>query len=313
MYNRIRTFLLIACLSIAYQSASQDVPTSKDTELPEDASKIKQLISKLEDAQSDEIIVVAHRGDWRNAPENSLPAIQNCIDLSVDMVEIDVRMTSDSVLVLMHDETIDRTTTGIGKVREVSWDYLQDLQLRDGIGHATPHKIPTLEEALRLAKGEILVNLDKSYPIFDLCYDVIKKTGTSHQVIIKGAKRLSEVQNEFGEYLSEVYFMPLVRLANPEARSIVEEYLETDIPVAFEFTVPQDTLSMISEFDDIRLRGSSVWVNSLWPQHNGGHDDEKAVTNPEVYDWFIQNHINIIQTDRPALLLSYLRAKDLHN
>ena len=55
-----------------------------------------------------------------------------------------------------------------------------------------------------------------------------------------------------------------------------------------------------------------MWVNSLWKRHNGGHDDEKAALDPTVYDWYIQNNIDIIQTDRPQLLLEYLRKKGLH-
>ena len=274
---------------------------------------IESMIANLEDSENDQVIVVAHRGDWRNAPENSLQAISNCIEMGVDMVEIDVRQTKDGQLVLMHDETIDRTTTGTGKVSEVTWPYLQSLQLRDGIGHETPHKIPTLEEALRLSKDKILINLDKSYEIFDKCYEVAKKTGTLDQVIIKGAKSRETVKREFGEYLDKVYFMPIVRLAEPNAQKIVEGYLKKEVPVAFEFTIPQDTIAFIEQFDDLRKKGASVWVNSLWPQHNGGHDDEKAVLDNGIYDWFIDNHIDIIQTDRPALLLSYLRSKKLHN
>ena len=279
----------------------------------EKSTTINELLSNLENSKNDEVIVVAHRGDWRNAPENSLQAIENCIKMGVDMVEIDIRETVDGELILMHDETIDRTTTGTGKVTDLTWDYLQTLYLRDGIGHETPHKIPTLKEALTLCKGKILVNLDKSYSIFDRCFQIVKETETQQQVIIKGAIPYTQVKEEFGTYLDEVFFMPIVRLNDPNSRTIVDGYLNQLQPVAFEFTVPQDTIKMIEYFDDIRRKGSSVWVNSLWPRHNGGHDDEKAVLNPSVYNWFIENHIDIIQTDRPQLLLEYLRERNLHN
>ena len=67
------------------------------------------------------ILVVSHRADWRNAPENSLQAIQNCIDMGVDMVEIDLKRTKDGHLILMHDKTIDRTTTGKGNRKIIRW------------------------------------------------------------------------------------------------------------------------------------------------------------------------------------------------
>jgi len=78
------------------------------------------------------------------------------------------------------------------------------------------------------------------------------------------------------------------------------------------FTVPQDTIQFIQYFKEIRKKGSSVWVNSLAPEHNGGHSDEKAFLDLKVYDWYIANNIDIIQTDNPRLLLEYLRKKQLH-
>ena len=63
-------------------------------------------------------MVVAHRGDWRYAPENSIAAIEHSIDVGVDVVELDLQMTKDSVLIVMHDGTLNRTTTGKGKVNE---------------------------------------------------------------------------------------------------------------------------------------------------------------------------------------------------
>lgn len=312
------TFLLGAALLLA---ACQEAPKTEATanesqvkvaEVADQHQTIDELIANLEDSKNKEIIVVAHRGDWRNAPENSLQAIQNCIDMGVDMVEIDVRETKDGHLVLMHDQTIDRTTTGKGKVSDWTLDSLQGLFLKDGLGVATPHKIPTLEQALELSKDKILLNLDKSYSIFDKCYALLEKTGTQKQVVIKGNISRQEVEAEFGEYLDKVYFMPIVRLFEPGHKAKVEDYLQHHLPVAFEFTAPQDTIAFIKNFAEIRAQGAGVWVNSLWPHHNGGHDDEQAAMDPSVYDWFIENDIDMIQTDRPQLLLDYLRSKGLH-
>ena len=273
---------------------------------------INDLIKNLENPRNKEIIVVAHRGDWRHAPENSLQAIQNCILMGVDMVEIDIQKTKDGHLVLMHDKTIDRTTNGKGRVSEMTLEKLKQFKLKDGLGKTTMHKIPTLEEAMLLAKDKILINLDKSYTIFDECFNVLEKTNTLHQVIFKGEKTRKQVEKDYGKYLDKVYFMPMVKLPNKKAKAIVDDYLENTPPIAFAFGVPQDTIQLINYFDEIRKKGSSVWVNSLWKRHNGGHDDEKAALDPTVYDWYIDNSIDIIQTDRPQLLLDYLRSKGLH-
>ena len=311
----------LPAISIVLVLFSCQAKDSRNAELiPEQGSvvsrstpDIKGLIANLEDSKNNEIIVVAHRGDWRNAPENSLQAIQNCIDMGVDMVEIDVRETKDGKLVLMHDSSINRTTNGSGLVKDWTLDSLKTLDLKDGLGVVTTHKIPTLEEALLVCKGKILVNLDKSYDIFDKSFEIAKKTGTLKQIVIKGAKSKEEVEAEFGQYLDQVYFMPISKLSDPQLNVLVESYLDGEVPVAFEFTVPQDTISFINRFGELRDKGASVWVNSLWAHHNGGHDDEKAVLDPTVYDWFIDNNIDIIQTDRPQVLLDYLRSRGLHN
>lgn len=277
-------------------------------------NRMERLIADLEDAHNDRVMVVAHRGDWRNAPENSLQAIENCIEMGVDMVEIDVRMTKDSVLVLMHDETIDRTTNGTGYIWDIAYRELSELYLRNGLLQTTPHRVPTLEQALLTAKDRILINLDtKDYKSLQKYYHLLQQTGTLDQVVIKAPIRKNEAVAIFGDLLDEIYFMPLVRTARPGAVQIVEEYLEGKPPVAFEFTVPSDTVLLLSRFGEIRKKGAQVWVNSLRPEHCAKHDDELAAITPSVYDWFIDHQINMIQTDRPQLLISYLRKRGLHD
>jgi len=276
-------------------------------------SSIQEKLQNLKDSKNKEIIVVAHRADWRNAPENSLQAIQNCIDMGVDMVEIDIWETKDNQLVIIHDPKIDRTMTGKGYVKDWTLDSLKALFLKDGLGKTTPHKIPTLKEVLELTKDKILVNLDKSYKIFDKCYEVIEETGTQDQVIIKGNKERAQVEKEFGYYLDKVHFMPVVNLSDPNVKRIVNEYLSLNSPLAIEFVFKNDTSIDLVNFSEMRENGTSVWVNSLWPELCGGHDDEKAALDLRVYDWYIDNAIDIIQTDRPELLIKYLRSKKLHD
>lgn len=79
----------------------------------------KTLVVDLKSHETKKVLVVAHRGDWRNAPENSLQAFQNCIAMGVDMIEIDLKMTKDNQLVIMHDNTIDRTTDGKERFRTI--------------------------------------------------------------------------------------------------------------------------------------------------------------------------------------------------
>jgi len=276
-------------------------------------SKIPGLVQKLKDPQSKEVLVVAHRGDWRNAPENSIQAIENSIKMGVDMVEIDVRMTKDGELVLMHDETVDRTTTGKGKVTELTLAELQQLYLRNGANHPTHHRIPTLEEAMLAAKGKVLINLDKCYDYFDKAYAVLEKTGTVDHVVMKGSVPLAQVQREFGAYLEKVLFMPIVNLDAPDAAQIIADYQAELKPVAFEVIFSDESSPLLNDFKQIRQNGSRIWVNTLWESLNAGYEDDRAVEDPDaVYGWLLKKGVTMLQTDRPAFLLDYLRNQGLH-
>ena len=113
------------------------------------------------------VTIVAHRGDWRNHPENSIPAFQSCIEMGIDMIEIDIQRTKDGELVLMHDRTVDRCTNGKGKIADMTYDEIQKLRLRPQHNASiTRNHIPTLEEVLNLCKGKILINIDKGYDYF---------------------------------------------------------------------------------------------------------------------------------------------------
>jgi glycerophosphoryl diester phosphodiesterase len=83
------------------------------------------MIEKLQNNQS--LIVAAHRG-WKSAyPENTLLAFQQALELGADMLEFDLRFSKDKVVMVIHDETVDRTTNGTGKVGELTMEELKQL------------------------------------------------------------------------------------------------------------------------------------------------------------------------------------------
>lgn len=262
------------------------------------------------------ILVVAHRGDWRNAPENSLQAIQNCIDMGVDMVEIDLKKTKDGHLILMHDKTIDRTTTGKGKPEEYTLAELKKMYLRSGNGQKTRHQIPTLEEAMLLCKDKILVNIDKGYDYFKDVYEVLKKTETVNQCVIKSGLSYETVKAEHADILEKIIFMPIVTLHQEGAEELIDSYTKNMKPVAIEVVFNNDGVEVLQLIEKVRDCGVKLFINSLWPSLNGGHDDDRAVElgePEESWGWIVGQGAKLIQTDRPALLLEYLRAKGLHD
>lgn len=277
--------------------------------------RASEIRHKLLNRDTGTVLVAAHRGDWRYAPENSLPAIDNAITMGVDIVELDVQRTKDGQFILMHDAKLDRTTTGKGLVEEWTLDSIRTLKLKNGCNIKTKETVPTLEEALLHMKGKILVNLDKADRYFDEIYPLLDKTGTTRQVIMKGNKPAKEVKDQFGKYLDDVIYMPIVKLDKENAEEQIDLFVKDLNPVAFELLFENDsnTLPLIIKE---KLNGKSlIWYNSLWDTMAGGHDDDMSLDDPDKgYGYLIDSlGARIIQTDRPGYLIGYLRERGLHD
>ncbi|MBT2758905.1 glycerophosphodiester phosphodiesterase family protein [Mesobacillus foraminis] len=105
----------------------------------------------------------AHRGAQVAAPENTLESITQAGTLGYGFVEIDVQRTKDGHFVLMHDKTVDRTTTGTGQVGDLTLKEIQGFAIEDKQGNRTDYKVPTLEEVLGEAnKYNLGINFDGS-------------------------------------------------------------------------------------------------------------------------------------------------------
>ena len=286
-------------------------------------NNLTKIQQDFENANTKTVLVAAHRGEHHHYPENSLLSIQAAIDLSVDIVEIDVRQTKDGQLILMHDKTIDRTTNGKGKVTDLTWKQLQSLRLKNPDGSLSDEPIPTLKQVMLLAKGKIMVNLDKSQGIYPACVQILKETGTEHQAILKGTGDPVKTQAILKSCDSQAFYMPIVvvktqdkdvwgfqqyqttaQILQPESIEIVFRHNDTALlsPAALALT----------HTGDIRLWGNSL--NGIGAGNKGEHEDELARTDPDAtWGWLIAHGISVIQTDEPERLLQYLRSKGLHD
>lgn len=100
-------------------------------------------------------IVIAHRGASAYAPENTLAAVKKAISMGADMVEIDVQLTKDKQIVLMHDLTVDRTTNGKGRVKDLTFSEIRKLDAGSWFSDEFKgEKIPTLEEVIETINGK---------------------------------------------------------------------------------------------------------------------------------------------------------------
>ncbi len=243
------------------------------------------------------ILVCAHRSYHKNAPENSIASIVNAIAANIDLVELDVRTTKDSVLVLMHDETLDRTTTGSGLVSNYTLTEISQLNLRMG-DSITSHKIPRLSEALMKMGDENISNLDLKAVNYHQLYDLLRKFGMEHEVIsfIGTKEKVFEMTDIDSLYAT----LPL-----SETKSDMYLYCHNT----------QSSLQHLTDesYTDENMKwahenGELIFVNALW-----GEDEDFIAGRTDSMDNIILLRPAIIQTDNPKLLAENLKSKGFHD
>lgn len=277
-------------------------------------TRTDKLLKNLHDNESKYIFVIAHRGDWRNAPENSLQSIEKAIAMKVDMIELDIQPTKDGNFICMHDETLDRTSTGKGPIKDYTTEELKKFVLRSGNGIKTRQPIPTLKEALNVCKGRILVNIDKGGTYIKEIMPIIQECGMEKQVIIKGYYPVEKVKKEYGSNESMLY-MPIVNLWDKEAVATIQTFIKNFTPIAYELCFKDDANPNLKIIDEIAKSGSRVWMNTLWDSLCGGHDDENALleSKDKHWGWMLKHKATMIQTDCPQELIHYLEEKGLRD
>lgn len=286
---------------------------------PKYANRAEAIAAQIHDPSSKYVIVTCHRGDWRNFPENSAMAIESIIKMGADMMELDLKMTKDSVLVLSHDATINRCTNGKGYVRDYTYDELRKFSLKKGNGAImdTVH-IPTLREALAVCKDRICVNVDQGYQYYDQVLEIAGELGVIDQILIKGGKPVEVVAAREAAHPVNTMYMPVISLESRDGKALFDSYMEKGVvPLAYELCWAKDNDLFAESCAKAIASGSKVWVNTLWPTLCGGngHDDDAAFVSDDcesVYGPLLKKGVSIIQTDRPEMLIKYLKKKHRH-
>lgn len=284
-------------------------------------SRVEQILNEIANPKSKYVVVIAHRSDWRHYPENSLAAMEGAIAMGVDMVEIDVQRTADGVLVCCHDSSVDRTTTGKGKIKELTADYISTLKLKTEQG-ITDYGVPTLAEALELCKDRVLINIDKGYNYYDQILQMLVERDMVNQVLIKSSKDASVVAETFAPYTTNMLYMPVI---NYNAKSwgkhaeIFNSYITSNLDVvAYEICWDGTLEGERKIFKKVLDSGARLWVNTLWDSLCGGKghsfkDDNALDGNADkIYGTLLKRGVTMIQSDRPQLLLDYLKSKGRH-
>ena len=297
---------------------------------PEYASRADAIVAQIHDPSSEYVVVACHRGDWRNYPENSIPAIESVIRMGADIVEIDVHMTADSVLVLCHDGTVNRTTNfskvfknepeKSSKVSDLTLAEIKSLCLKRAHGvEIDTLRMPTLEEALLCCKDRICVNIDKGYDYYDVVNQLTERLGVTDQILIKGKKPIEVVAAHEAPYDHNVMYMPIVDIQKSNGRKLFDSYMEQGVvPLAYEVCWQNNDDNAFPEAcARIREQGAKIWVNTIWASLCGGvgNDDDAAFEckDPgEVYQQYMDQGVSMIQTDRPELLIGWLEKTGHH-
>lgn len=285
---------------------------------PQYANRAEMIAAQIHNPNSKYVVVACHRGDWRNYPENSIPAIESIIRMGADIMELDLKLTKDSVLVLSHDWTIDRCTTGKGCVSDYTLDELKQFRLRRAHGVATDSlHICTLREALECCKDRICVNVDQGYEYYDMVLAITEELGVTDQILIKGKHSVASVAEKMAAHEHNMMYMPIIDIQKEQGQKLFQEYMDTKtVPLAYEVCWKKLTPEVSDCFKKVVESGSKLWVNTIWGSLCGYLDDDKALDcgDPaEVYDQVIALGASMIQTDRPEQLLDYLRKKGLHD
>jgi glycerophosphoryl diester phosphodiesterase len=164
------------------------------------------------------MLKIAHRGFKGIAPENTLIAFQKALDIAVDGIELDVHLSSDGHIIVVHDETIDRTTNGKGMVNNLSLPELKSFLIDE------KHQIPTLPEVLELVNQKCMVNIE------------LKGAGTAEAVANLITTYVQDENWNYNDFLvSSFDWNALQQLRFLNEKIPIGVLTQTDLSLAFAF------------------------------------------------------------------------------
>lgn len=288
--------LFVASTTSCFRNSTGTTETgAKDTEnslfanTTFELNTVDDLYQFLTYTESSYPLVSAHRGGpTKGYPENAIETFARIANKMPAIIECDVRLSKDSVLVLLHDETLDRTTTGKGRVNKLTLAELKSLKLKDTEGKSTSYRIPTLQEALVWGKGKVIFTLDAKSDIpYQLLNDVITKANAqAYSVVItysgKQAKALYRINPDLMISASIKSAEDLTRLA---ALGIPDNRIIAFIGVH----QPQEKLVEI-----LHQHGIKIILGTL-----GNLDRQAEQRGYQTYAEYIEKGADVLSTDRP--------------
>ncbi|MBD1423193.1 glycerophosphodiester phosphodiesterase family protein [Sphingobacterium chuzhouense] len=238
------------------------------------------------------LIIQGHRGTRENGlPENSIGAFEYVLTKMPAVFEIDPRLTKDSVIIVFHDATLDRTTNGTGKVIDYTWKELQQLNLKNNEGEVTEHKIPTLAEVFEWANGKTALLLDKKDVPLKMIADLIREHDANNYVI-----SLVRSPGDAAFYFNdEPKRMFAISFREPEA---FQSYLDLGIPKRQIFACIGTKISEKTNEINEMMRGYGIRsLISAAPTYDKLETEEERA---KAYRKVIESGITILESDYPV-------------
>lgn len=287
---------LAACEQQSAQPASQ--ASAAHSLAPADLAGFFDCLRERE-----QTVIAAHRGGpAAGFAENAIPTFENTLRHAPALLEIDISETRDGVLVLMHDDELDRTTTGTGLVREATLAELQALQLEDETGRALDARVPTLRQALDWAAGKTILELDV-------------KRGVSYEDVVAEVRAAEATERVIFITYSVPAAIRVHRLA-PELMISTSIESEADLAELQRARVDLTRILAWTGIDEpntalnvaLAERGVEVMFGTL-----GGRDswdNRFAESGDDQYAEFAETGLQLISTDRAEAAARDLDAAD---
>jgi len=247
--------------------------------------------SCLRDLNCEEIMVICHRGFNLETPENSVPGFQAAIDLGCDMLEVDVRETSDGKLVVMHDDTVDRTTDGSGNVDEMTLAEIEQLRLRWD-GEISELRVPTFQELLDMTDGKSLIYIDWKSADPQRMSDLLVQNNAVDRVLVYASSRTR--LDGLHAINPDILILPAIEMDEPDVSAVLQRFNTTVVQIPT--MVANGRVEIIQ-----RTREAGGKVN----QCQLGAADLAAEFACDVSQWQrgIDDGLNAMQTDIANLML----------
>jgi glycerophosphoryl diester phosphodiesterase len=251
----------------------------------------KELQAYFKYTGQDIPLISGHRGcHIEQYPENSIEAMAYVLQHSPAFFEIDPRLTKDSVIVLLHDATLDRTTTGTGKLSDYTWEEVKQLKLKDKSGNITPYRIPTLAEAIEWARGKTILNLDKKDVPLEMTAKIIRqhKAGAFVMVTVHNAKQAKFYFEDDNNRMMSAFV---------KTEEALKEYEAAGVPWSnlIAYIGPDNKPANKLLFDLLHQRGVMCMISAAPTYDKLPNQEERATAYRET---FIQG-ADILESDLP--------------